>query len=171
MTQNRSLTALDEILPLLNVKVLLVRQRAKVGRANCDFLFPGRRRRKNMNADFLAVIEFWERRRHQPRCPCRCSTGSLLSAAKKAVGSAREIASRNRQKKWGYPGVCQVNHCGKSHFEARPISLFDARRIKADARSATNRSRGKPGWLWTHRGPVCKAALMTQLRRARKSRS
>ena len=45
-----------------------------------------------MNADFLAVIEFWEREKGINREKLVAAVqDSLLTAAKKAVGPAREL--------------------------------------------------------------------------------
>ena len=48
--------------------------------------------RKNMNAEFLAILEYWEKEKGISRNVLLSAVEeALLSAAKKAVGPAREL--------------------------------------------------------------------------------
>ena len=87
-----------------------------------------------MNADFLAVLEFWEREKGINRDVLVSAVQeALLSAAKKAVGPARELRVEIDQKNGDIRAFAKLIVSEKVISKHDQISVFDARRIKADA--------------------------------------
>ena len=87
-----------------------------------------------MNADFLAVLEFWEREKGISRATLVAAVEeSLLSAAKKAVGPARELRCVIDPKSGDIKAFAKLVVSEKVLSKHDQISLFDARRIKPDA--------------------------------------
>src|SRR3954467_8437176 len=87
-----------------------------------------------MNADFLAVLEFWEREKGISRDLLVAAVQeALLSAAKKAVGPARELRCEIDQKNGDIRAYAKLQVSEKVLSKHDQISVFDARRIKADA--------------------------------------
>src|SRR5271165_862893 len=115
---------------------MLVRQRAKVGRAySTDFFIPPNGDVGTvMNADFLAVLEFWEREKGINRdVLVGAVQEALLSAAKKAVGPARELRVEIDQKNGDIKAFAKLIVSEKVISKHDQISVFDSRRIKPDA--------------------------------------
>src|SRR5438045_7672109 len=87
-----------------------------------------------MNADFLAVLEYWEKEKGISR---DVLTGAvqeaLLSAAKKAVGPARELRVAIEPKTGDIRAFAKLMVSDKVVSQHDQISVFDARRIKSDA--------------------------------------
>ena len=87
-----------------------------------------------MNADFLAVLEFWEREKGINR---DVLTGAvqeaLLSAAKKAVGPARELRVAIDQKSGDIRAYAKLVVSEKVISKHDQISLAEARRLRPDA--------------------------------------
>jgi N utilization substance protein A len=87
-----------------------------------------------MNADFLAVLEFWEREKGISRDLLVAAVQeALLSAAKKAIGPARELRCVIDQKNGDIKAFAKLVVSEKVLSKHDQISVFDARRIKADA--------------------------------------
>src|ERR1043166_7956526 len=87
-----------------------------------------------MNADFLAVLEFWEREKGISRDILVAAVHeALLSAAKKAVGPARELRCEIDQKSGDIRAYAKLQVSEKVISKHDQISVFDARRIKPDA--------------------------------------
>src|SRR3954462_8732495 len=87
-----------------------------------------------MNADFLAVLEFWEREKGISRDLLVAAVQeALLSAAKKAVGPARELRCEIDQKTGDIRAYAKLQVSEKVLSKHDQISVFDARRIKPDA--------------------------------------
>jgi N utilization substance protein A len=87
-----------------------------------------------MNADFLAVLEFWEREKGISRdVLVNAVQEALLSAAKKAVGPARELRVTIDPKNGDIKAWAKLIVAEKVISKHDQISQFDARRIKADA--------------------------------------
>src|SRR5262245_65732597 len=87
-----------------------------------------------MNADFLAVLEFWEREKGISRDVLVGAVHeSLLSAAKKAVGPARKLRVQIEQKNGDIKAFAKLVVSERVASKHDQISVFDARRIKADA--------------------------------------
>ena len=87
-----------------------------------------------MNADFLAVLEFWEREKGINRdVLVGAVQEALLTAAKKAVGAARELRVDIDQKNGDIRAFAKLIVSEKVISKHDQISVFDARRVKADA--------------------------------------
>src|SRR5664279_4965719 len=87
-----------------------------------------------MNADFLAVLEFWEREKGINRDVLSAAVQeALLSAAKKAVGPARELRVIIDQKNGDIRAFAKLVVSEKVISKHDQISLFDGRRIRAEA--------------------------------------
>jgi N utilization substance protein A len=88
----------------------------------------------NMNADFLALLEFWEREKGIGRdVLVKAVEEALLSAAKKAVGPARELRCVIDTKTGDIRAFAKLLVSEKVLSKHDQITVFDARRIKADA--------------------------------------
>src|SRR5258705_13290371 len=88
-----------------------------------------------MNADFLAVLDFWEREKGINRDVLVAAVEeALLSAAKKAVGPARELRCVIDQKSGDIKAFAKLVVSEKIISKHDQISVFDARRIKPDAK-------------------------------------
>ena len=111
---------------------MLVCQRAKVGRAySADFFVPREGTGQcYMNADFLAVLEFWEREKGINRDVLSAAVEeALLSAAKRAVGPAREMRVMIDHKSGDIRAFAKLVVSERVMSKHDQISLFDARRI------------------------------------------
>jgi N utilization substance protein A len=87
-----------------------------------------------MNADFLAVLEFWEREKGINRDVLAGAVQeALLSAAKKAIGPARELRVVIDQKNGDIRAFAKLVVSEKVISKHDQISVFDARRIRAEA--------------------------------------
>jgi len=88
----------------------------------------------NMNADFLALLEFWEREKGISRdVLVKAVEEALLSAAKKAVGPARDLRCVIDTKTGDIRAFAKLMVSEKVLAKHDQITVFDARRIKADA--------------------------------------
>jgi N utilization substance protein A len=88
----------------------------------------------NMNADFLALLEFWEREKGISRdVLVKAVEEALLSAAKKAVGPARDLRCVIDTKTGDIRAFAKLVVAEKVLAKHDQITVFDARRIKADA--------------------------------------
>jgi len=123
-----------------------------------------------MNADFLAVLEFWEREKGISRdVLVNAVQDSLLSAAKKAVGPARELRCVIDQKTGDIRAYAKLVVAEKVISKHDQISLFEARRLKADAIVGEELEiEVTPTGFGRIAAQFAKQALMQQLRRAEK---
>jgi transcription termination/antitermination protein NusA len=163
------------ILPT-NGKELLVCQRAKVGRYKlADFFVPlvGRDSfvQKFMNADFLAVLEYWEKEKGISRDVLTSAVQeALLTAAKKAVGPARELRVAIEPKTGDIRAYAKLVVSDKVISKHDQISVFDARRLKPDAQMGEELEvEVTPTGFGRIAAQYAKQALMQQIRRAEKA--
>src|SRR5687768_13467752 len=97
------------------------------------FLFP-RLGVRLMNADLVAVLEFWEREKGIKRdVLIGAVQEALLSAAKKAVGPAREMRCVIDPKNGDIKAFAKLVVSEKVTSKHDQISLPEAKRIKPDA--------------------------------------
>src|SRR5205085_10376224 len=88
----------------------------------------------NMNADFLAVLEFWEREKGISRdILVGAVQEALLSAAKKAVGPARDLRVEIDHKSGDIRAFAKRVVSDRVISKHDQISVCDRRRIKGDA--------------------------------------
>ncbi len=123
-----------------------------------------------MNADFLAVLEFWEREKGINRDVLVAAVEeALLSAAKKAVGPARELRVVIDQKNGDIKAFAKLIVSEKVMSKHDQISVFDARRIKADAQVGEEiEEEVTPVGFGRIAAQYAKQALMQHIRRAEK---
>ncbi len=123
-----------------------------------------------MNADFLAVLEFWEREKGISRdVLVGAVEEALLSAAKKAVGPARELRCVIDTKSGDIRAFAKLVVSEKVASKHDQISVFDARRIKADAQLGEELEvEVTPAGFGRIASQYAKQALMQHIRRAEK---
>src|SRR5947207_240818 len=123
-----------------------------------------------MNADFLAVLEFWEREKGINRDVLVAAVEeALLSAAKKAVGPARELRVAIDQKNGDIRAFAKLIVSDKVISKHDQLSVFDARRIKPDAQVGEEvEIEVTPVGFGRIAAQYAKQALMMQIRRAEK---
>lgn len=123
-----------------------------------------------MNADFLAVLEFWEREKGINRDVLVSAVQeALLSAAKKAVGPARELRVAIDQKSGDIRAYAKLVVAEKVISKHDQISVFDARRLKADAQVGEELEvEVTPVGFGRIAAQYAKQALMQHIRRAEK---
>src|SRR5436853_312808 len=124
-----------------------------------------------MNPDFLAVLEFWEREKGISRDVLVAAVNeALLAAAKKAVGPARELRCAIDQKNGDIKAFAKLVVSEKVLSKHDQISVFDARRIKADAQVGDELEiEVTPNGFGRIAAQYAKQALMQQIRRAEKA--
>jgi N utilization substance protein A len=124
-----------------------------------------------MNADFLAVLEFWEREKGISRdVLVGAVQEALLSAAKKAVGPARELRVTIDPKNGDIKAWAKLIVAEKVISKHDQISQFDARRIKTDAIVGEELEiEVTPTGFGRIASQYAKQALMQQIRRAEKA--
>jgi N utilization substance protein A len=124
-----------------------------------------------MNADFLAVLEFWEREKGISRdVLVGAVQEALLSAAKKAVGPARELRVTIDPKNGDIKAWAKLIVSEKVISKHDQISQFDARRIKPDAVIGEElEMEVTPAGFGRIASQYAKQALMQQIRRAEKA--
>src|SRR5438445_10964847 len=123
-----------------------------------------------MDDDFLAVLEFWEREEGINRDVLVAAVEeALVSAAKKAVGPARELRVAIDRKSGDIRAFAKLVVSEKVISKHDQISLFDARRIKADAQLGEELEvEVTPTNFGRIASQNAKQALMQHLRRAEK---
>src|SRR5690242_18580188 len=123
-----------------------------------------------MNADFLAVLEFWEREKGISRDVLVAAVQeALLSAAKKAVGPAREMRCVVDPKNGDIKAFAKLVVSEKVLSKHDQISLNDARRIEADAQMGEEiEVEVTPADFGRIASQYAKQALMQHIRRAEK---
>jgi transcription termination/antitermination protein NusA len=124
-----------------------------------------------MNADFLAVLEFWEREKGINRDVLVGAVHeALLSAAKKAVGPARELRVAIDPKNGDIRAYAKLVVSEKVISKHDQLSVFDARRIKADAQVGEEvEIEVTPVGFGRIAAQYAKQALMMHIRRAEKA--
>jgi N utilization substance protein A len=124
-----------------------------------------------MNADFIAGLEFWEREKGVSREVLMGAVqGALLQAAKKAVGPARELRVDIDQKAGDIKAFAKLIVADKVISQHDQISLFDARRIKADAKVGDEIEKEvTPAGFGRIAAQYAKQALMQSVRQAEKA--
>ncbi|HEY0455215.1 MAG TPA: transcription termination factor NusA [Verrucomicrobiae bacterium] len=123
-----------------------------------------------MNADFLTVLEFWEREKGISRDILVAAVQeSLLSAAKKAIGPARELRCAIDQKTGDIRAFAKLQVSEKVLSKHDQISVFDARRIKPDAQLGEELEvEVTPANFGRIASQYAKQSLMQHIRRAEK---
>jgi N utilization substance protein A len=123
-----------------------------------------------MNADFLAVLEFWEREKGISRdILVGAVEEALLSAAKKAVGPARELRCAIDPKSGDIRAYAKLIVSEKVLSKHDQISVFDARRIKSDAQLGDEiEVEVTPTDFGRIASQYAKQSLMQHIRRAEK---
>lgn len=123
-----------------------------------------------MNADFLAVLEFWEREKGINRDVLVTAVEeAVLSAAKKAVGPARELRVAIDQKNGDIRAFAKLIVSEKVTNKHDQLAVFDAHRIKADAQVGDEiEVEVTPVGFGRIAAQYAKQALVTQIRRAEK---
>src|SRR5262252_5195400 len=123
-----------------------------------------------MNADFLAVLEFWEREKGINRdVLVGAVQEALLSAAKKAVGPARELRVAIDQKNGDIKAFAKLMVSDRVVSKHDQISVFDARRVKAEAQVGEEMEvEVTPVGFGRIAAQYAKQALMQHIRRAEK---
>lgn len=124
-----------------------------------------------MNADFLAVLEYWEKEKGISRDVLTAAVEeALLSAAKKAVGPARELRVVIEQKTGDIKAFAKLVVAERVISQHDQISVFDARRIKADAVVGEELEKEvTPTGFGRIAAQYAKQALMQQIRKAEKA--
>jgi transcription termination/antitermination protein NusA len=123
-----------------------------------------------MNADFLAVLEFWEREKGISRdILVGAVQEALLSAAKKAVGPARELRVAIDPKNGDIQAFAKLVVADRVISKHDQISVFDARRIKPDAQVGDEIEKEvTPTGFGRIASQYAKQSLMQHIRRAEK---
>jgi len=123
-----------------------------------------------MNAEFLAVLEFWEREKGISRDILVAAVqDALLSAAKKAVGPARELRCVIDPKSGDIRAIAKLVVSEKVLSKHDQLSLFDARRIRPDAQLGEEvEVEVTPANFGRIASQNAKQALMQHIRKAEK---
>jgi transcription termination/antitermination protein NusA len=124
-----------------------------------------------MNADFLAVLEYWEKEKGISRDVLTSAVQeALLTAAKKAVGPARELRVAIEPKTGDIRAYAKLVVSDKIVSKHDQISVFDARRLKTDAQLGEELEiEVTPTGFGRIAAQYAKQALMQQIRRAEKA--
>jgi N utilization substance protein A len=124
-----------------------------------------------MNADFIAGLEFWEREKGVSRDVLMAAVHeALLQAAKKAVGPARELRVDMNAKNGDIKAFAKLIVAEKVISQHDQISVFDARRIKADAKVGDEIEKEvTPAGFGRIAAQYAKQALMQKVRQAEKA--
>ena len=124
-----------------------------------------------MNADFLAVLDYWEKEKGISREILTTAVQeSLLQAAKKAVGPAREMRVEIEQKTGDIRAFAKLVVAERVISQHDQISVFDARRLKADAVVGEEIEKEvTPTGFGRIAAQYAKQALMQQIRKAEKA--
>ena len=123
-----------------------------------------------MNADFLAVLEFWEKEKGISRdILVGAVQEALLSAAKKAVGPARELRVAIDPKNGDIKAFAKLVVSERVISKHDQISVFDARRINPDAQVGDEVEKEvTPANFGRIASQYAKQSLMQHIRRAEK---
>ncbi len=123
-----------------------------------------------MNADLVAVLEFWEREKGISRdVLIGAVQEALLSAAKKAIGPARELRCAVDPKTGDIKAFAKLVVSEKVLSKHDQVSLHEARKYKPDAQLGEEvEVEVTPADFGRIASQFAKQALMQQLRRAEK---
>ncbi|HEY9174853.1 MAG TPA: transcription termination factor NusA [Verrucomicrobiae bacterium] len=123
-----------------------------------------------MNADLIAVLEFWEREKGISRDKVLSAVHeSLLSAAKKAIGPARELRVAIDPKTGDIRAFAKLVVSEKVISKHDQITVFDARRLKVDAQIGEEiEVEVTPTGFGRIAAQYAKQTIMQQIRRAEK---
>lgn len=123
-----------------------------------------------MNAEFLAVLEFWEREKGISKDVLLAAVQeALVASAKKAIGPARELRCVIDSKSGDIKAFARLIVSEKVASKHDQISIFDARRVKADAELGQEiEVEVTPANFGRIASQSAKQALMQHLRRAEK---
>lgn len=123
-----------------------------------------------MNADILAGLEYWEKEKGISREVLTAAVEeALLSAAKKAVGPARELRCAIDPKNGDVKAFAKLVVSEKVISKHDQISQFDARRIKSDAQLGEELEvEVTPAGFGRIAAQFAKQSLMMHIRRAEK---
>jgi len=123
-----------------------------------------------MNAEFLAVLEYWEREKGiQKEVLLKAVEEALLLAAKKAVGPARELRCTIDPKSGDIKAFAKLVVSEKVVSKHDQISVFDARRINPEAQLGSEvEVEVTPANFGRIASQNAKQALMQHIRRAEK---
>ncbi len=123
-----------------------------------------------MNAEFLAILEYWEREKGINKdVLVKAVEEALLSAAKKAVGPARELRCAIDPKTGDIRAFAKLVVSEKVISKHDQISVFDARRLKSDAQPGDEvEVEVTPANFGRIASQNAKQALMQHIRRAEK---
>jgi N utilization substance protein A len=124
-----------------------------------------------MNAEFIAGLEFWEREKGVSREVLMGAVEeALLQAAKKAVGPARELRVEMDSKNGVIKAFAKLIVADRVVSQHDQISVFDARRIKADAKVGDEIEKEvTPQGFGRVAAQYAKQALMQKVRQAEKA--
>ncbi len=124
-----------------------------------------------MNAEFLAVLEYWEKEKGIPKDRLlNAVQEALLAAAKKAVGPARELRVSIDSKSGDIKAYAKLMVAERVISKHDQLSVFDARRAGfADAKQGDEiEVEVTPAGFGRIAAQYAKQALMQQVRRAEK---
>ncbi|HAV64280.1 MAG TPA: transcription termination/antitermination protein NusA [Verrucomicrobiales bacterium] len=123
-----------------------------------------------MNADFLAVLDYWEREKGISReILVAAVEEALLSAAKKAVGAARDLRCNIDPESGEIRAFARLIVAERVISKHDQISQFDARRINPDAKVGDEiEVEVTPTGFGRIASQYAKQALLTHIRKAEK---
>ena len=123
-----------------------------------------------MNAEFLAILEYWEKEKGISRNVLLSAVEeALLSAAKKAVGPARELRVAIDPKSGDIKAFAKLIATDKVVSKHDQISIFEARRLKPDVQIGEEMEiEVTPTDFGRIASQNAKQALMQHIRRAEK---
>lgn len=124
-----------------------------------------------MNADFLAILDFWEKEKGISKdVLVGAVQEALISAAKKAVGPARELRCLIDPKTGDIRAFAKLIIADKVISKHDQISLIDARKKKADVQIGEELEvEVTPTGFGRIAAQYAKQALLSQVRRAEKA--
>ena len=123
-----------------------------------------------MNADFLTVLDFWEREKGISRDILVAAVQeALVAAAKRAVGPARELRCEIDQKSGDIRAFAKLMVVEKVQSKHDEISLGDARRLRPDIEMGQELEvEVTPANFGRIASQYAKQSLMQHIRRAEK---
>ena len=123
-----------------------------------------------MNAEFLAVLDFWEREKGIRKDVLLAAVEeALLSAAKKAIGPARNLRCTIDPKSGDIKAFASLVVSEKAVSKHDQITLADAKRINPEAQLGQDiEVEVTPAGFGRIASQYAKQALMQQIRRAEK---
>lgn len=123
-----------------------------------------------MNSELLAILDFWEREKGISKVVLLAAVHeAMVTAAKKAVGPARELRCEIDSKSGDIKAYAKLVVSEKVVSKHDQISVFDARRIKPDAQAGEELEiEVTPSGFGRIASQNAKQALMQHIRRAEK---